>query len=82
MVNFPNIIFLNRIIEGTGASFMFTSVYCMIVDTFVDNMGRAFSIAEIIFGFGSLIGPPIAGALFEAGGYILPFTLVGGKNNG
>ena len=37
-----------------------------------------FAILETFFGLGMILGPFIGGLLYEIGGFILPFVILGG----
>jgi hypothetical protein len=38
-----------------------------------------FAILETFFGIGMIMGPTVGGALYELGGFTLPFVSLGGK---
>jgi len=44
---------------------------------FPDNVGTIFATLETFFGMGLFAGPAIGGALYEIGGYRLPFAVLG-----
>ena len=45
---------------------------------FPDNVATMFAILETFFGLGMILGPFIGGLLFQLGGFILPFVILGG----
>ena len=68
--------FAIRIIEATGTSAFITAAFSIIAQEFED-VGSAFAILETFFGFGLIVGPTLGGALYEVGGFLLPFLVVG-----
>jgi hypothetical protein len=36
------------------------------------------ALVEMSFGFGMILGPTLGGAMYEAGGFSLPFAVLGG----
>jgi hypothetical protein len=44
---------------------------------FVLFQGKAISAAEAFFGMGTMFGPSLGGALYEYGGFSLPFWISG-----
>ena len=49
----------------------------MIAKEFPENVATMFTILETFFGIGMIVGPTVGGALYEAGGFTLPFVLLG-----
>ena len=49
----------------------------MIAKEFPENVATMFAILETFFGIGMIVGPTVGGALYEAGGFTLPFVLLG-----
>ena len=45
---------------------------------FPENVAAMFAILETFFGLGMILGPFIGGLLYEIGGFILPFVILGG----
>ena len=45
---------------------------------FPENVATMFAILETFFGLGMILGPFIGGLLYEIGGFILPFVIMGG----
>jgi len=70
--------FLIRIIEAMGNSGFLTASFSIIAKEFPDNVGATFASLETCFGLGMIVGPTLGGALFELGGYTLPFVSLGG----
>ena len=49
----------------------------MIAKEFPDNVATMFAILETFFGIGMIMGPTVGGALYEVGGFTLPFVSLG-----
>lgn len=75
---FLGLSFALRIIEACGNSGFLTGSFAMIAKEFPENVATMFAILETFFGIGMILGPTIGGALYEAGGFTLPFTVLGG----
>jgi len=69
--------FTLRIIEACGNSGFLTGSFSMIAKEFPENVATMFAILETFFGIGMIVGPTVGGALYEAGGFTLPFVLLG-----
>ncbi len=50
----------------------------MIAKEFPNAVATMFAVLETFFGIGMIIGPTVGGALYEAGGFTLPFASMGG----
>ncbi|KAL5014839.1 hypothetical protein ScPMuIL_009109 [Solemya velum] len=70
--------FLSRSVEALGASAYITASFAIVAHAFPDHVSTVFGTLETFAGLGFMIGPPIGGALYEAGGYGLPFFVMGG----
>ncbi|KAG8192443.1 hypothetical protein JTE90_017973 [Oedothorax gibbosus] len=70
--------FIVRIFEGFGAASLMTASFTIVAATFPDSVATSFSLMETAFGFGLIVGPTIGGALYQAGGFVLPFVVTGG----
>lgn len=66
-----------RILEGVGAAAFMTSSYSVMAAEFPDSVATAFSLLGTAFGLGLITGPTVGGALYEVGGYLLPFVMLG-----
>jgi len=66
-----------RIVEAVGNSAFLTSSFCLVAQRFQGSIATVFSLVEMSFGLGMILGPTVGGALFQAGGYILPFLVLG-----
>jgi len=69
--------FTLRIIEACGNSAFLTGSFSMIAKEFPENVATMFAVLETFFGLGMIVGPTVGGALYEAGGFTLPFVLLG-----
>lgn len=70
--------FAVRIVEAMGNAAFITSAFSIIAKEFPKNVGAAFATMETFFGLGLIVGPTVGGALYEVGGYTLPFAAMGG----
>ena len=66
-----------RVIEAMGQSAATTAIMTIIAHEFYDKTGLVISWTETFYGVGMMIGPAIGGFLFDLGGYLLPFLVVG-----
>ncbi|XP_022253802.1 MFS-type transporter SLC18B1-like [Limulus polyphemus] len=66
-----------RIAEGVGSAAAKTSTYSIIGLQFPSSVATTFSLLETCFGIGLIIGPTLGGALYQVGGYELPFIIAG-----
>lgn len=71
-------IFFSRIIEACGNAGFLTGSFSMIAKEFPDNVATMFAILETFFGIGMILGPTVGGALYQVGGFTLPFVTLGG----
>ncbi|KAL5009324.1 hypothetical protein ScPMuIL_014905 [Solemya velum] len=69
--------FLSRGVEALGAAAYITASYAIAAHEFPDHMATVFGILETLNSLGFMVGPPLGGALYEVGGYGLPFFVVG-----
>ena len=74
---FIGLSFAIRIIEAMGNSGFLTASFSIIAKEFPENVGATFACLETCFGLGMIVGPTLGGALFELGGYTLPFVSLG-----
>ena len=51
----------------------------MIAKEFPNNIAFMFALLETFFGVGMICGPTVGGALYELGGFTLPFATLGSK---
>ncbi|KFM70368.1 MFS-type transporter, partial [Stegodyphus mimosarum] len=75
--SFVALAFVVRTVEGVGAAALRTSCYTIIASQFSEGIGTTFAILETFLGIGLITGPTLGGALYDLGGYGLPFYVVG-----
>ncbi|RDD42100.1 MFS-type transporter SLC18B1 [Trichoplax sp. H2] len=68
---------LIRGMQGIGAACSQTAALAMMSSIFPDNVATTTSTLEIFGALGFMTGPPIGGLLFQAGGFKLPFIVLG-----
>ncbi|XP_067014314.2 MFS-type transporter SLC18B1 [Anabrus simplex] len=76
-VEFISLSFLLRIIEAVGSSAAITAAFSITATVFPDSVATTFATLEVFYGLGYIVGPTIGGLLFTAGGFILPFMVMG-----
>ncbi|GFW65599.1 MFS-type transporter SLC18B1 [Trichonephila clavipes] len=74
---FVALAFVVRTVEGVGAAALRTALYTIIASQFPDGIGTTFAVLETFIGVGMIVGPTVGGALYDLGGYGLPFYVVG-----
>lgn len=70
--------FLCRIIEANGVAMVTTASFAIMAYQFPQEINVVMGTLESFNGLGLMIGPPLGGMLYAAGGYKLPFIVVGG----
>ncbi|XP_023340181.1 MFS-type transporter SLC18B1 [Eurytemora carolleeae] len=66
-----------RIFEGCGNAAFLTASFSAIAQKFPTNVASMFALIELFFGIGEIVGPVFGGALYEIGGFTLPFAVMG-----
>jgi len=66
-----------RILEACGNSAFLTGSFSAIAREFPDKVASMFAMIELFFGIGEIVGPVVGGALYEVGGFTLPFAVMG-----
>ncbi|KAI1305388.1 MFS-type transporter SLC18B1 [Halotydeus destructor] len=74
---FISLAFGVRILEGIGAAAFMTSSYTLMAAEFPERVATIFALLETCFGLGLILGPTVGGALYQLGGYWLPFVSLG-----
>nr|CAH7734219.1 unnamed protein product [Callosobruchus chinensis] len=69
--------FIIRIVEALGNAAFLTASFAIIAKEFPDAVATTFASLETFFGLGLIVGPTVGGALFQVGGYSLPFAVMG-----
>ncbi|XP_023235562.1 MFS-type transporter SLC18B1-like isoform X2 [Centruroides sculpturatus] len=76
-ITFIILAFLIRMFDAMGWAAYFTSSYAIVAMNFSEKRATVLSIVETIFGLGMIMGPTIGGALYQVGGYAIPFVTMG-----
>lgn len=66
-----------RIVEALGNAAFLTASFAIIAKEFPNNVATTFASLETCFGLGLIVGPMVGGSLYAAGGYYLPFVVLG-----
>merc|ERR1719370_1216071 len=66
-----------RVLEACGNSAFLTGSFSAIAREFPDKVVSMFAMIELFFGVGEIVGPVVGGALYEVGGFTLPFAVMG-----
>jgi len=69
--------FILRMFEACGNSAFLTGSFSAIANEFPQNVASMFALIELFFGIGEIVGPVVGGALYEIGGFTLPFAVMG-----
>ncbi|KAL4218345.1 hypothetical protein ACF0H5_023082 [Mactra antiquata] len=75
---FVTLCFATRILLALGCTGLSNAGFVLLVKHFPDNVATVFGIGEIFTGVGMVTGPALGGFLYSAGGFILPFAVIGG----
>jgi len=75
---FIGLSFTVRIVEGLGNAAFLTSAFTIVAAEFPQSVATTFACLETFFGLGLIVGPTLGGFLFQVGGYMLPFSVLGG----
>ena len=70
--------YLNRGLTGVADAACWSAVLSLLLQMFPDKVAKTMALTETSFGLGLMIGPALGSLLFEAGGFKLPFFVVGG----
>jgi len=69
--------FLIRIFEACGNSAFLSSSFTLVAQMFPSSVSTVFGLVEMSFGIGMILGPTVGGALYEVGGFTIPFAVLG-----
>ncbi|KAI8777067.1 MFS-type transporter SLC18B1 [Biomphalaria glabrata] len=69
--------FLVRAVEAIGVAAFSTASFAIVSNEFPYHIGSVFATLETCVGIGLMIGPTIGGALYELGGFGMPFWIIG-----
>lgn len=70
--------FVIRIIEACGNSAFLAASFTLVATMYPNSVSTVFGMVEMFFGVGLILGPTVGGALFQAGGFTMPFAVLGG----
>ena len=63
---------------GIADAACWSAVLSLLLQMFPDKVAKIMALTETSFGLGLMIGPALGSLLFQAGGFKLPFIVVGG----
>ncbi|XP_064480806.1 MFS-type transporter SLC18B1-like isoform X2 [Ornithodoros turicata] len=66
-----------RIVESLGFTATLTCCYAVVCAEYPNHIEVAVPLTELAFGLGLIVGPSLGGVLYQFGGFVLPFVLVG-----
>eukprot|EP00095_Tigriopus_kingsejongensis_P008420 maker-scaffold1403_size43014-snap-gene-0.10 protein:Tk08420 transcript:maker-scaffold1403_size43014-snap-gene-0.10-mRNA-1 annotation:"chromaffin granule amine transporter" len=66
-----------RFIEGLGTAMAWSSAIGILMKIFPNKVAGVMSWTQTFFGLGYMLGPAVGAALYEVGGFMFPFILVG-----
>ncbi|XP_055345427.1 MFS-type transporter SLC18B1-like [Paramacrobiotus metropolitanus] len=69
--------FVIRVVDAVGVSAFLTASFTVIANEFPTAISTIFGACETFNGLGYTLGPPIGGLLYQLGGFILPFAVLG-----
>lgn len=68
---------LLRVVQGGGAALATTCIFAILTDAFPNDKGKVIGVANSMSGVGWAIGPPVGGLIYAAGGFTMPFLVMG-----
>ncbi|XP_057364679.1 MFS-type transporter SLC18B1-like [Daphnia carinata] len=74
---FIGLSFAVRVIEALGSAAFLTAAFAIVAAEFPNSIATTFACLETFFGLGLIVGPTLGGFLFQVGGYMLPFSVLG-----
>lgn len=75
---FIGLSYLLRFLEGLGTAMAWSAALGILMKIFPNKVARIMSWTQTCFGLGYMLGPAVGAALYEAGGFMLPFFSIGG----
>ena len=66
-----------KIIIILGTAMAWSSSLGILMKIFPNKVARVMSWTQTCFGLGYMLGPGVGAALYEAGGFMLPFLIIG-----
>ncbi|KAL9988702.1 hypothetical protein ACROYT_G003178 [Oculina patagonica] len=70
--------FVLRVVMAFGGAAADTASFAIVAGEFGSNIGTVTGAMETFTGLGFMLGPPLGGVLYSAGGFKLPFIVMGG----
>jgi len=77
VVLFISLSYLLRFIEGLGTAMAWSSALGILMQVFPNKVASVMSLTQTCFGLGYMLGPAVGAWLYESGGFMLPFLVVG-----
>jgi len=74
---FIGLSFAVRVVEAIGNSCFLCASFSLIAQEFPSAVASVFSAVETAFGVGLILGPTVGGLMYQIGGYLLPFAVLG-----
>ncbi|KAL5478085.1 hypothetical protein EMCRGX_G024964 [Ephydatia muelleri] len=65
------------LVSKIGTAMFFTSSYALSTALYPKNIGLVMGLLEVAAGMGFAIGPAVGSGLYELGGFLLPFVVIG-----
>ena len=74
---FLSLAYLLRVPLGVGSAAMWISTLSLLLSYYPDKSAGVYSLVDATWGLGCMTGPVIGGFLYNMGGFLLPFIVVG-----
>jgi len=74
---FIGLSFTIRVVEALGNSAFLTAAFTIVAAEFPNSIATTFACLETFFGLGLIVGPTLGGFLYQVGGYLVPFSVLG-----
>jgi len=71
-----------RIVHATGNAMVIVATFSYSAVEFSDSVGTMFSFTRTAMNFAQLLGPSLGGAIYQCGGFYLPFVTMGAMQCG
>ncbi|KAG8200784.1 hypothetical protein JTE90_006366 [Oedothorax gibbosus] len=69
--------FALRALEGVGSALTRVSANTVVASQYPERLGKVYALLQMFSGIGVIAGPTLGGALYDIGGYGLPFYAIG-----
>lgn len=70
--------FALRMIGGVASAVFLTASFTIVVKEFPERTAQTFSLTATLLGLGLILGPVFGGFLYQWGGFVTPFGILGG----